>query len=100
MKLRQFKVHPSGPSLWNIISATSEAKDIHAGPIVDGQWADTHEWTSTLDIWGQLLMYVDDLFCASLDQKINDSFFEAIRTSYKCSPPEHLDASTPSSTVM
>eukprot|EP00971_Amphidinium_carterae_P011543 227163-Amphidinium_carterae.1 len=100
MKLRQSKVHPS---LWYIISATSEERDVQRlqpCPIVDGQWADTHEWTSALDVRGQLLVYVDDLFCASLDRKINDSFFEAIRTHYKCSPPEHLDASTPSSMVM
>eukprot|EP00971_Amphidinium_carterae_P041642 818006-Amphidinium_carterae.1 len=42
MRLKQSRVHPS---LWYIISATSEESDSQLGPIVDGQWADTHEWT-------------------------------------------------------
>eukprot|EP00971_Amphidinium_carterae_P232389 4611618-Amphidinium_carterae.1 len=79
MRLQQSRVHPN---LWYIISATSEESEAQLGPIVDGQWADTHEWTSAFDIQGQLLVYVDDLFCASLDRRINDSFFEAIRSHY------------------
>eukprot|EP00971_Amphidinium_carterae_P118470 2347097-Amphidinium_carterae.1 len=77
MLLRQFKVHPSD---WaqSVVYHFS-----HLGGEGRPSWSDrrrsmgeyyTHEWTSTLeDIWVQLLVYVDDLCCAS-DRKINDSF--------------------------